>query len=170
MSVNQYEFGYCEQKVRFICRRRWRRRIFFPQILTQTVNLFIQAGAVASTSVDVAMFPLDTLKTRMQSRQGLWMAGGFRGIYSGLLAAAIGSAPSGKQCLSFILIGCWNASMNGIGYDILLSCYNQPHTDGHHFFKSGNLIHNNFHFVTVLLSPLNLTGTKRICWRESILQ
>jgi solute carrier family 25 S-adenosylmethionine transporter 26 len=51
------------------------------------------AGGLAGTSVDVALFPIDTLKTRMQSPQGFIKAGGFRGIYNGIGAAAIGSAP-----------------------------------------------------------------------------
>jgi len=51
------------------------------------------AGGLAGTSVDVALFPMDTLKTRMQSPQGFLKSGGFRGIYNGLGAAAVGSAP-----------------------------------------------------------------------------
>uniref|UniRef100_A0A7S2E6B2 S-adenosylmethionine transporter n=1 Tax=Ditylum brightwellii TaxID=49249 RepID=A0A7S2E6B2_9STRA len=51
------------------------------------------AGGVAGTTVDVALFPIDTVKTRLQSPQGFWNAGGFRGIYRGLGAAAAGSAP-----------------------------------------------------------------------------
>ena len=50
---------------------------------------------MAGTSVDVALFPLDTIKTRLQSSEGFFKAGGFRGIYNGLSAAAIGSAPGG---------------------------------------------------------------------------
>jgi len=50
-------------------------------------------GGLAGTSVDVALFPIDTLKTRLQSPQGFIAAGGFKGIYNGLGAAAIGSAP-----------------------------------------------------------------------------
>lgn len=50
---------------------------------------------MAGTAVDVALFPLDTIKTRLQSSQGFFKAGGFRGIYKGLSAAAIGSAPGG---------------------------------------------------------------------------
>lgn len=41
------------------------------------------AGGVAGLSVDVALFPLDTLKTRLQSPNGFIGAGGFRGIYKG---------------------------------------------------------------------------------------
>jgi len=51
------------------------------------------AGGVAGTSVDMALFPLDTLKTRMQAPHGFYRSGGFRGVYNGLFAAAAGSAP-----------------------------------------------------------------------------
>lgn len=51
------------------------------------------AGGLAGTSVDVALFPIDTIKTRLQSPQGFRKAGGLNGIYRGLGAAAIGSAP-----------------------------------------------------------------------------
>lgn len=39
------------------------------------------------------MFPLDTLKTRLQSSAGFWASGGFRGIYNGIGSAVVGSAP-----------------------------------------------------------------------------
>ena len=51
------------------------------------------AGGLAGTSVDVALFPIDTIKTRLQSPQGFIKAGGLSGIYRGLGAAALGSAP-----------------------------------------------------------------------------
>jgi solute carrier family 25 S-adenosylmethionine transporter 26 len=51
------------------------------------------SGGVAGTTVDVALYPLDTIKTRLQSSQGFIKAGGFRGVYKGLSAAAVGSAP-----------------------------------------------------------------------------
>eukprot|EP00617_Octactis_speculum_P005366 CAMPEP_0185774910 /NCGR_PEP_ID=MMETSP1174-20130828/80403_1 /TAXON_ID=35687 /ORGANISM="Dictyocha speculum, Strain CCMP1381" /LENGTH=269 /DNA_ID=CAMNT_0028462309 /DNA_START=9 /DNA_END=818 /DNA_ORIENTATION=- len=51
------------------------------------------SGGVAGMSVDIALFPLDTIKTRLQAPQGFFRAGGFKGIYNGLSAAAIGSAP-----------------------------------------------------------------------------
>ena len=41
------------------------------------------AGASAGTAVDVTLFPLDTLKTRLQAANGFWKAGGFNGIYNG---------------------------------------------------------------------------------------
>ena len=61
-------------------------------VATSFANALV-AGGLAGTSVDVTLFPIDTLKTRMQSPQGFLKAGGFRGIYNGLGAAAVGSAP-----------------------------------------------------------------------------
>ncbi|XP_066101995.1 mitochondrial S-adenosylmethionine carrier protein isoform X1 [Saccopteryx bilineata] len=52
------------------------------------------AGGVAGVSVDLILFPLDTIKTRLQSPQGFKKAGGFRGIYAGVPSAAIGSFPN----------------------------------------------------------------------------
>lgn len=45
--------------------------------------------------VDLTLFPLDTIKTRLQSQQGFYKAGGFRGIYAGVPSAAVGSFPNG---------------------------------------------------------------------------
>lgn len=51
------------------------------------------AGGIAGTTVDLTLFPLDTLKTRLQSADGFFASGGFRGIYRGVGSAALGSAP-----------------------------------------------------------------------------
>lgn len=51
------------------------------------------AGALAGTTVDLTLFPLDTLKTRLQSSPGFFASGGFRGIYRGVGSALVGSAP-----------------------------------------------------------------------------
>ncbi|KAI9179869.1 S-adenosylmethionine transporter [Blastocladiella emersonii ATCC 22665] len=58
-----------------------------------TMQQALIAGAVAGTSVDTVLFPLDTIKTRLQSPDGFAKSGGFRGIFSGLLPAVVGSAP-----------------------------------------------------------------------------
>ena len=71
--------------------------MFIRNKIITTVFLILQAGGVAGMSVDIALFPLDTMKTRIQSSQGFWKAGGFRGIYSGLGSAAVGSAPTGLK-------------------------------------------------------------------------
>ncbi|XP_062969403.1 mitochondrial S-adenosylmethionine carrier protein isoform X1 [Cynocephalus volans] len=52
------------------------------------------AGGVAGISVDLILFPLDTIKTRLQSPQGFKKAGGFYGIYAGVPSAAVGSFPN----------------------------------------------------------------------------
>jgi len=52
------------------------------------------SGGLAGTAVDISLFPLDTIKTRLQSQQGFWAAGGFKRIYAGLGPAAVGSAPN----------------------------------------------------------------------------
>lgn len=50
---------------------------------------------MAGFFVDMVLFPLDTLKTRLQAEQGFKKAGGFKGIYRGVGPQAIGSAPQG---------------------------------------------------------------------------
>ncbi|RZC41889.1 S-adenosylmethionine mitochondrial carrier protein -like protein, partial [Asbolus verrucosus] len=50
-------------------------------------------GGAAGLTVDVVLFPLDTIKTRLQAAQGFAKAGGFRGVYKGLGPQVIGSAP-----------------------------------------------------------------------------
>lgn len=43
----------------------------------------------------MALFPLDTLKTRLQSQFGFLESGGFRGIYKGLTPTIIGAPFTG---------------------------------------------------------------------------
>lgn len=57
---------------------------------------------MAGLVVDVVLFPLDTLKTRLQAAQGFRKAGGFAGIYKGIGPQAIGSAPQGGFLAIFI--------------------------------------------------------------------
>ncbi|KAF2164962.1 hypothetical protein M409DRAFT_56310 [Zasmidium cellare ATCC 36951] len=65
-----------------------------PNTLVESPYLrSLLAGAVAGTTVDTSLFPLDTLKTRLQSSTGFWASGGFRGIYDGIGSAVVGSAP-----------------------------------------------------------------------------
>ena len=52
-----------------------------------------KAGAIAGTSVDLSLYPIDTLKTRLQSSKGFQASGGFRGIYAGVGSATLGAAP-----------------------------------------------------------------------------
>ena len=66
-----------------------------PSLDRSSDLLICQAGGLAGTAVDVALFPLDTIKTRLQSSRGFWASGGFRRIYAGIIPAASASAPSG---------------------------------------------------------------------------
>lgn len=56
---------------------------------------YLQGGAAAGLVVDVVLFPLDTIKTRLQAQQGFLKAGGFTGIYKGIGPQVIASAPQG---------------------------------------------------------------------------
>jgi solute carrier family 25 S-adenosylmethionine transporter 26 len=58
------------------------------------IFIFDKSGGAAGTCVDLVLFPLDTLKTRLQSQKGFLKSGGFRGIYNGLSSAVVGSAPT----------------------------------------------------------------------------
>ena len=52
------------------------------------------SGALAGFAVDLALYPLDTFKTRLQSQQGFMKSGGFSGMYKGMAPVLIGSIPS----------------------------------------------------------------------------
>ncbi len=51
------------------------------------------SGALAGTTVDLSLYPVDTLKTRLQSPNGFLRSGGFSGIYAGVGSVIVGSAP-----------------------------------------------------------------------------
>ena len=54
---------------------------------------WLVCGASAGLAVDLSLYPLDTIKTRLQSAQGFRAAGGFRNIYRGMSSVALGAAP-----------------------------------------------------------------------------
>ncbi|KAI9803380.1 MAG: S-adenosylmethionine transporter [Piccolia ochrophora] len=51
------------------------------------------AGGIAGTTVDLSLYPIDTLKTRLQSSVGFGASGGISGVYKGVGSALVGSAP-----------------------------------------------------------------------------
>jgi solute carrier family 25 S-adenosylmethionine transporter 26 len=63
-------------------------------------TLALVAGGFAGTTVDVALYPLDAIKTRLQAEGGFWKAGGFSGIYRGVLATALGASPGSAMFFS----------------------------------------------------------------------
>ncbi|CAN3369340.1 succinate/fumarate mitochondrial transporter [Diutina catenulata] len=54
----------------------------------------LSSGACAGTSTDLAFFPIDTVKTRLQAKGGFFANGGWHGIYKGLGSCVVASAPS----------------------------------------------------------------------------
>ncbi|XP_060095484.1 mitochondrial S-adenosylmethionine carrier protein isoform X5 [Heteronotia binoei] len=69
----------------------------------------LTAGGLAGMCVDLVLFPLDTVKTRLQSPQGFKKAGGFHGIYAGVPSTAVGSFPNAAaffvtyECMKAVL-------------------------------------------------------------------
>ncbi|WVQ79214.1 hypothetical protein IAT38_001310 [Cryptococcus sp. DSM 104549] len=58
-----------------------------------SVGRALLSGAISGLAVDFMFFPLDTVKTRIQSAAGFWASGGFKGVYSGVGSVGMGSAP-----------------------------------------------------------------------------
>lgn len=54
------------------------------------------AGAAAGLVVDTSLYPVDTIKSRLQSQQGFSKAGGFSRLYRGLPPVLAGSIPNGE--------------------------------------------------------------------------
>ncbi|KAK1799884.1 hypothetical protein P4O66_006403, partial [Electrophorus voltai] len=75
------------------------------------------AGGCAGMCVDLTLFPLDTIKTRLQSPQGFYRAGGFGGVYAGVPSAAVGSFPNAAaffvtyEGTKSLLAGCLSVHM-----------------------------------------------------------
>jgi len=51
------------------------------------------AGGIAGGMVDSILYPLDTLKTRLQSNLGFKQGGGLHNLYRGIVPALLGSVP-----------------------------------------------------------------------------
>ncbi|KAF8242165.1 mitochondrial carrier [Wilcoxina mikolae CBS 423.85] len=62
-------------------------------VLASSYVRFLLAGACAGTAVDLSLYPLDTLKTRLQSSGGFFKNGGWSGVYRGVGSVIAGSAP-----------------------------------------------------------------------------
>lgn len=52
------------------------------------------SGAIAGAVSETLLFPLDSLKTRLQSRRGFVASGGFVGVYRGVFTAIAAAAPA----------------------------------------------------------------------------
>ncbi|KAH8917424.1 mitochondrial carrier [Atractiella rhizophila] len=58
------------------------------------------AGSFSGLTVDLLFFPIDTLKTRIQSPNGFLASGGFKGVYRGVGSIGVGSAPGAAAFFS----------------------------------------------------------------------
>lgn len=54
----------------------------------------LTAGAVAGLVVDTSLFPIDSIKSRLQSKAGFIKSGGFSNLYRGLPPVLAGSIPN----------------------------------------------------------------------------
>lgn len=75
-------------------------------------------GGVAGATVDTILFPLDTIKTRLQSKQGFLSSGGYSKIYLGLSACLYGSIPS--SATFFMTYSCLKKLLSGRSADSIL--------------------------------------------------
>jgi hypothetical protein len=58
---------------------------------------FLQASLIAGTTTDLIFYPLDTVKIRLQSKEGFLKNGGFRGVWKGVGSVIVGSGPGGES-------------------------------------------------------------------------
>ncbi|XP_014560815.1 hypothetical protein COCVIDRAFT_88242 [Bipolaris victoriae FI3] len=64
----------------------------YPWVISPYLRSII-AGGLAGIITDLSLYPLDTLKTRLQSSAGFAASGGFNGVYHGIGSIAFGSVP-----------------------------------------------------------------------------
>ncbi|CAJ0930505.1 unnamed protein product, partial [Mesorhabditis belari] len=91
---------------------------------TPNITHELMCGATAGVAVDLGLYPLDTLKTRLQSKQGFRAAGGFRNLYRGMSSVAIGSAP-GSAIFFVSYRQAQKMGNNSILSDILAACFGE---------------------------------------------
>lgn len=86
-------------KTRYV-RRPWRLRRTAAGPAVQCQGLKLTDLGTSSMTIAHNIYN----RGRLQSSEGFWKAGGFRGIYKGLGAAAAGSAPGGAWCGSLFVV------------------------------------------------------------------
>lgn len=67
----------------------------FHQPSPQSQWRVMLAGATAGLVVDTSLFPIDTIKSRLQSGPGFIKSGGFKNLYRGITPVLAGSVPNG---------------------------------------------------------------------------
>jgi len=61
---------------------------------TELMVTYLVSGGFAGLACDITMYPVDTIKTRLQSSVGFVKSGGFNSIFRGLGSVALGSVPN----------------------------------------------------------------------------
>ncbi|CAF0950195.1 unnamed protein product [Adineta steineri] len=62
--------------------------------ITGIIKRSLVAGSIAGCSVDLSLYPIDTIKTRLQQKKSLTRGFLFSSLYSGVGSVLIGSGPS----------------------------------------------------------------------------
>lgn len=78
--------------------------------------------------MDLSLYPLDTLKTRLQSSSGFSQSGGFTGIYRGVGSAIVGSAPG--AALFFITYDSLKRHLTPSAPTIARNAEGKPYVEG----------------------------------------
>lgn len=93
------------------------------------------AGAIGCVSVDCCIYPLDTLRARLQAPGGFERAGGYRSLYRGMPIALMGSAPGSAlffctfeaiQEVSLPLGLLASSAVAAVGGELVASCVRSP--------------------------------------------
>ena len=80
-----------------------RESMLIPMLVSEILVMYwiegvtlvpMKAGGLAGLAADVLLFPIDSIKTRLQSAQGFRASGGLSRVYAGLASASLGSVPS----------------------------------------------------------------------------
>ena len=69
---------------------------------------------IAGTTTDLIFYPLDTVKIRLQSKEGFWKNGGLKGVWKGVGSVIVGSGPGGEAFLSTLTEKQLSANLYGI--------------------------------------------------------
>ncbi|TQS36631.1 hypothetical protein Golomagni_02914 [Golovinomyces magnicellulatus] len=85
--------GYFSRPADVNLTRRYNSKLIMTNSNKPVFTTALLSGALAGTVVDLSLYPLDTLKTRLQSSSGFLASGGFTGVYRGVGSAIVGSAP-----------------------------------------------------------------------------
>jgi hypothetical protein len=71
---------------------------------SKSIALVSQASIIAGTTTDLIFYPVDTVKIRLQSKEGFWKNGGFKGVWKGVGSVIVGSGPGGESSVGHSML------------------------------------------------------------------